>query len=159
MRLLSARSSISTGAEEALEPLHRALGVPLELIVVVHEVEPEPGRVPGRPLPVVQQRPREVARHPGAVGDGALQLVEVLVEVVDPEGVVERVRQRVAALLVDPVLADEDQGVPELVLHVHHRLVEPPGHHVQPLRERLNAMCSCMNHMFLPNPCFFGGEI
>jgi|JXWR01.1.fsa_nt_gb hypothetical protein len=55
--------SWSSGLQEGLEPLHRVLGVSLEVILVVHEVEPESRGVSGRPLPVVQQRPREVPTY------------------------------------------------------------------------------------------------
>lgn len=60
---ITARVTPSAGAQQGLEPLDRVLGVPLEVILVVHEVEPESGGVPGGPFPVVQQRPREVPTH------------------------------------------------------------------------------------------------
>ena len=53
--------------EELREPVCRALGVPLQPVVVVHEVYPEPDSVAVHPLEVVKERPCEVALHVGAV--------------------------------------------------------------------------------------------
>lgn len=53
--------------EEVREPVGRALGVPLQPVAVVHEVYPEPHSEAARPLEVVQERPREVSLHVGAV--------------------------------------------------------------------------------------------
>jgi len=49
--------------EELLEPVGRFLGVPLQPVVIVDEIYPEPDSVAVRPLEVVQQRPREVPFH------------------------------------------------------------------------------------------------
>lgn len=67
MTMLYISIEASARGQQVLEPLHRALGVSLKVVLVVDEVEPEPGGVAGRPLPVVQQRPGEVATHVAAV--------------------------------------------------------------------------------------------
>lgn len=53
--------------EELREPVCRALGIPLQPIIVVHEVYPEPDSVAVHPLEVVKERPCEVALHVGAI--------------------------------------------------------------------------------------------
>jgi hypothetical protein len=51
----------SAGPQQILKPLYRGLGASLEVVLVVHKVEPKPRGVSSDPLPVVQKRPHEVA--------------------------------------------------------------------------------------------------
>ena len=82
------------------EPACRVLGVPRER-ASVHVHDSKLGGEPHPPLKVVQQRPSEVADDFCTVVYRALELMKVLLEVVYPEVVVQRIRQRITSRLID----------------------------------------------------------
>lgn len=53
--------------QEVLEPLNRVFGVSLQLVIVIHKVKAKSRSVSGCPLPIIQQRPREVPFHVASV--------------------------------------------------------------------------------------------
>ena len=91
---------------------------------VVDVDDPEPLPVAMRPLEVVEQRPDEVARDRDAVGDCALDRVDVPGEERLPLGVVDHavVAQRVAER--SAVLGHVDRGRRVLVVHADEQVVE-----------------------------------
>jgi hypothetical protein len=55
--------SALTRSQELFEPLYRILGVPLQLVLVIHKVETKPWSVTSCPLPIIQKRPYKIPFH------------------------------------------------------------------------------------------------